>query len=112
MCKLIILIHLMRRHLLTWTRDWIESLGSFITSMLNDPVIEIKMFLVFLLKKNPVETQKLSGHSCQVSESEGYLPAAPPSAFPRVEFTMCTLFITPRSSSVPLKQLLQIQNLK
>lgn len=31
-------------------------------------------------------------------------PAAPPRAFPRVELTMVTLSITPRSSSVPLQK--------
>lgn len=32
------------------------------------------------------------------------LPAAPPRAFPKVEFTICTLSITPSSSSVPLSE--------
>lgn len=36
-------------------------------------------------------------------QTAGDAPAAPPSAFPKVEFTMWTLSITPSSSSVPLR---------
>lgn len=38
-----------------------------------------------------------------VADSDGDVPAAPPSAFPRVELMMWTLSITPSSSSVPLR---------